>query len=204
MLSNIKDLFGNIDIYLFDQLLKGRFDNCSNVIDVGCGNGRNLVYFLKNNFEVFGIDQNEEAIKETILLSAKLAPSNSLSNFCVSLIESIPFQNTQFDIVICNAVLHFAKNKNHFDQMLHSIWRILKPEGFLFVRLASNIGIEKLITSIGNGCYLLPDGTERFLVDEETLLDYTKKLNGKLFEPIKTTNVQNLRCMTTWCIQKIK
>lgn len=204
MLSNIKDLFGNIDIYLFDQLLKGRFDNCSNVIDVGCGNGRNLVYFLKNNFEVFGIDQNEEAIKETILLSAKLAPSNALSNFCVSLIESIPFQNTQFDIVICNAVLHFAKNKNHFDQMLHSIWRILKPEGFLFVRLASNIGIEKLITSIGNGCYLLPDGTERFLVDEETLLDYTKKLNGKLFEPIKTTNVQNLRCMTTWCIQKIK
>lgn len=202
MLSNLKNLFGNIDIYLFDQLLKGRFDNCSNVIDVGCGNGRNLVYFLKNNFDVFGIDQSEEAINEIKNLSEKLAPYNSLSNFCVSLVESIPFQNNQFDIVICNAVLHFAKNKDHFDEMLQSIWRILKPQGYLFVRLATNIGIKHLVKPIENGRYLLPDGTQRFLADEETLLNYTTKLNGKLFEPIKTTNVQNLRCMTTWCIQK--
>ncbi|MEO6903482.1 MAG: class I SAM-dependent methyltransferase [Bacteroidia bacterium] len=202
MITNLKDLFGNIDIYLFDQLLKGRFDNCKNVIDIGCGNGRNLVYFLKNNFDVFAIDQNEEAIKDTKNLSEKLAPHNSISNFCVSLVESIPFQNNQFDIVICSAVLHFAKNKDHFGEMLHSIWRVLKPQGFLFVRLASNIGMEHLVSPIGNGCYLLPDGTERFLVDEATLLNYTNELNGNLFEPIKTTNVQNLRCMTTWCIQK--
>lgn len=155
MLTNLKDLFGNIDIYLFDQLLKGRFNNCNNVIDVGCGMGRNLTFFLKNNFDVFGIDQNEKAIREVKKLSKKLAPHNSLSNFCVSLVESIPFQNNQFDIVICNAVLHFAKNKKNFDEMLNSIWRILKPQGFLFVRLASDIGIEHLVKPTSNGRYLM-------------------------------------------------
>jgi len=86
--------------------------------------------------------------------------------------------------------------------MLHSMWRVLKPGGYFFARLASDIGIESLVQNLGNGRYLLPDGSERFLVNEEMLLGYTQMLNGHLHEPIKTTNVQNLRCMTTWCLQK--
>jgi len=101
-------------------------------------------------------------------------------------------------------VLHFAKDNNHFDAMLRSIWRVIKPGGYLFVRLASDIGIEGLVRELGNGRYLLPGGSERFLVNEQTLLRYTYELNGKLHEPIKTTNVQNLRCMTTWCLRKLR
>lgn len=118
------------------------------------------------------------------------------------MIENNPFEEGFFDIAICSAVLHFAKDELHFDNMLHSTWNVLKPGGFLFTRLASDIGIEKLVTDAGNGKYFLPDGSERFLVNEQTLLHYTQKLNGELYEPIKTTNVQNLRCMTTWCAKK--
>jgi tellurite methyltransferase len=87
--------------------------------------------------------------------------------------------------------------------MLRSMWRVLKPGGYLFARTASDIGIESLVTPLGNSRFALPDGSERFLVNEQILMEYTSVLGGELFEPLKTTNVQNLRCMTTWCVQKV-
>jgi tellurite methyltransferase len=203
MKENLQEVFGNIDVYLFDQLLKGRFDGCKTVADIGCGHGRNLIYFLKNEYEVYGLDQNEEAVAEVQRLSKVLHPANPVSNFHVGLVEELLFEDDFFDLVICNAVLHFARDSDHFDRMLQSIWRVVAQGGFLFVRTASNIGIEHLVDDLGNGRYYLPDGSDRFLVEQQMLLDYTEKLNGQLFEPIKTTNVQNVRCMTTWCVQKL-
>lgn len=202
MNANLQKQFGNIDIYLFDQLLKGRFDQCKTILDVGCGNGRNLVYFLQQGFEVYGIDPASERIEEVKRMSQHLAPDNAINNFVVAKAETIPFGDKFFDVVVCNAVLHFAENKNHFETMLHSIWRVIKPGGFLFARLATDIGIESLVKKTETGLYILPDGSKRYLVNQKQLLDYTNELNAELYEPIKTTNVQNLRCMTTWCIRK--
>ncbi|WP_158795858.1 class I SAM-dependent methyltransferase [Pedobacter sp. L105] len=203
MNNNLQQLYGNIDIYLFDQLLKGRFDDCQRIIDIGIGGGRNLPYFLQNGFEVYGIDPNADAVENGKQLSAQLAPGNPTDNFVIAAAEDLPFPSAYFDLAICSAVLHFASNHEHFDVMVRSIWRTLKPGGYFFVRLASDIGIEKLVFPLGNGRYALPDGSNRYLVNEETLSHYTSILGGELFEPIKTTNVQNLRCMTTWCLQKI-
>ena len=202
MQNNLQQTFGNIDIYLFDQLLKGRFDNSKTILDAGCGGGRNLVYFLQNGYEVYGVDQSEAAIDTIKQLSALLSPQNSLNNFTVTGVEALPYGDDFFDLAICSAVLHFAHDEQHFDSMVRSLWRVLKPGGYLFARLASDIGIEELVVSRGNRRYLLPDGSERFLVNEDILLRYTRELNGTLYEPIKTINVQNLRCMTTWCLQK--
>jgi tellurite methyltransferase len=201
-MNSLQKEFGNIDIYLFDQLLKGRFEESQRVLDAGCGGGRNLVYFLQHNFDVYGIDEDPVAIEEAKKLSKELNPKNSLDNFSVEKVEALPFEEAFFDVVLCNAVLHFARNEVHFDRMLRSIWKVLKPNGHLLIRLASDIGIEDLVKPLGDSRYLLPDDSIRFLVNQEMLLDYTEKLNGQLFEYIKTTNVQNLRCMTTWCLQK--
>lgn len=203
MKNDLQEQYGNIDIYLFDQLLKGTYDDCRSVIDVGCGGGRNMIYFLKNGYDVFGVDPSAQAIEAVKGLSAQLAPANALENFRAAGAEDIPWGDATFDLAICSAVLHFAKDINHFDVMLRSIWRVIKPGGYLFARLASDIGIEALVRDLGNGRYLLPDGSEHFLVNEQTLLRYTRELNGKLHEPIKTTNVQNIRCMTTWCLRKL-
>jgi SAM-dependent methyltransferase len=203
MQNNLQQAFGNIDIYLFDQLLKGRYDQSKTVLDAGCGGGRNLVYFLQNGFEVYGVDQSVTAVDAVKQLSAMLSPTNPLSNFAVSGVEDLAYPDNSFDLVICSAVLHFANNEQHFDSMVHSLWRVLKPGGYFFARLASDIGIEDLVQPLGNSRYLLPDGSERFLVNEQTLLRYGYELKGTLYEPIKTTNVQNLRCMTTWCLQKL-
>lgn len=203
MQPKLQELYGNIDIYLFDQLLKGTYDNCKKVLDAGCGGGRNLIYFLRNNYDVYGIDPNPNAISAVKELSQILSHTNPKENFVVTSAENLPFENNYFDLVISSAVLHFANTPEHFDNMIHSMWRVLKPGGYLFVRLASDIGIETLVHSMGNGRYRLPDGSERFLVNLQLLLQYTERLNAWLHEPIKTTNVQNLRSMTTWCLQKI-
>lgn len=199
--ENIKEALGNIDIYLFDQLVKGTYDNCNSVLDAGCGSGRNLLYFLKNGFEVFGVDSNEEAISYVRNLAIPFSQVQE-ENFIVSTVEQLPFKPESFDLVISSAVLHFAQNQNHFETMLNSMWEVLRPGGYFFCRLASEIGIESLVRFIGNGRYILPDGSERFLVNQEMLLRFTKKLGGELHEAIKTTNVQNMRSMTTWCVKK--
>src|SRR5579862_1007730 len=202
MMSSLQQNFGNIDIYFFDQLLKGTYDNCRKVLDAGCGGGRNLIYLLQNGFEVYGIDPEAGAIEAVKALSQKLSPANSPDNFKIALVEDLPFEDTYFDLVICNTVLHFAEGSDHFDQMMRSVWRVLKADGYFFARLASDIGIETLVKPLGNGRYHLPDGSDRFLVNQQILLDYTETLGAQLHEPIKTTNVQNKRAMTTWCLRK--
>jgi len=201
-MKNTRELFGEIDIYLFDQILKDRFNGEMSILDAGCGGGRNLVYFLRNGCQVFGVDQNPQAIEQIRLLAKTLAPNLPPENFQFASVEKMPFEDECFDAVISSAVLHFAENERHFGKMLHEMWRVLKPEGLFFARLASSIGIENLIESTGGGRYLLPDGSERFLVDEEFLTSTTKQFGGIWLEPLKTTNVQNLRCMTTWVLLK--
>ncbi|QXV65292.1 class I SAM-dependent methyltransferase [Mucilaginibacter sp. 21P] len=201
-MSNLQHAFGNIDIYLFDQLLKGTFDNCPDILDAGCGGGRNIIYFLQNGFNIHGIDPNAEAIEQVKQMAAILAPTLPADNFKVAAAEALPYEDNIFDLVISSAVLHFANDHNHFDAMLRSMWRVIKPGGYLFARLASTIGIADKVQELGNGRYVLPDGSQRYLVDEGMLMEYTVDLGGELFEPIKTTNVQGLRCMTTWCLRK--
>ena len=115
MNKEILESFGNIDIYLFDHLLKGRFDSCTRVLDVGCGGGRNIVYFLQNNFDVFAVDADAGAIEAVKSMARQVAPHTSQENFIVANAEDMPFDDASFDLVICSAVLHFAKNKAHFE-----------------------------------------------------------------------------------------
>jgi tellurite methyltransferase len=201
-MPTLQETFGNIDIYLFDQIQKGRFASYKSVIDMGCGGGRNLVYFLNHGYKVYGIDPQQEAIAVVQELSQTLAPQNPIENFQRASIEENPFQDRKFDLVICNAVLHFAEDQAHFERMLQAVWAAVAPNGFLFIRLASMIGIEDKVHPLGNGRYRLPDGSTRYLVDEAMLLDYQRQLGARQLEPIKTTNVQGLRCMTTWCLGK--
>lgn len=200
--QNLLETFGDIDIYLFDQLMKGTYDDCKNILDAGCGTGRNLIYFLKNGHEVYGVDANIEAINQIKVIAEEISNPKAAAKFHLSLVEKMPFKDEYFDLVLSSAVLHFAKSLEHFEDMFTEMWRVLKPGGYFFCRLASDIGIESSVHFIGNGRYILPDESERFLVNQEMLIRFTKKFGGVLHEPIKTTNVQNLRSMTTWCVRK--
>ena len=88
------------------------------------------------------------------------------------------------------------------DRTLEGTWRVLKPGGLLFCRLASSIGMEHQVLPVADRRCLLPDGSERYLVDEALLSRATDDLGGRMIDPLKTTVVQNERCMTTWEVQK--
>jgi len=201
-MTDLRSLFGSIDIYLFDQLLRERIRPGMTILDAGCGQGRNLVFFLRESFEVFGVDPDPDAIRAVQALARQLTPNLPASNFRAEPIESNGFPDAAADVVISSAVLHFARDEAHFRAMLEGSWRLVRPEGLFFCRLASSIGMEGRFTPLGGRRYRLLDGSERFLVDEPYLLELTSALGGDLLDPLKTTVVQNLRCMTTWVLRK--
>lgn len=201
-MSHLREQFGEIDIYLFDQFLRGRVAPGNRILDAGCGSGRNLVYLLREGYEVYTVDSDPRAIDAIRRLAASLAPALPADNFRLEPIEEMSFSNGFADFVISSAVLHFARNDDHFQAMLRGTWRVLKPGGLLFCRLASSIGIEQQIKSLGQRRYILPDGSERYLVDEPLLQSHLDDLGGRLADPLKTTVVQNQRSMTTWVVRK--
>lgn len=202
-MSDLQQQFGQIDIYLFDQLLRGRIVRGMRVLDAACGGGRNLVYLLQAGFEVYATDADPRAIDAVRRMSAQLAPALSPDNFRVEPVEQMTLADSFADVVISSAVLHFARDAAHFDAMLREMWRVLKPSGMLFCRLASSIGMEDRVRPIGSGRFALPDGSERYLVDEAMLMNLTAALGGSLLDPLKTTIVQDQRCMTTWVVRKM-
>ena len=200
-MMNLREWFGSIDIYLFDLLLKGRITSDMKLLDAGCGGGRNLTYFFNAGFDVSGVDQSPAGITEIRSLAAELAPNLPAENFRIEAVEKMSFADSAFDVVLSSAVLHFARDENHWDQIVREMWRVLKPGGIFFARLASTVGIDG-IKLIEGRRYHLPDGSERFLVDEEMLLRETDSIGGHWLEPFKTVVVAHQRSMSNWILRK--
>jgi SAM-dependent methyltransferase len=199
--TELRGLFGEIDIYLFDQLLKGRFDRRRRVLDAGCGDGRNLVYLLQRGADCYGVDRDEAAVAACRRLAATHAPALPDSHFRVADLARLPFADGSMDAVICSAVLHFAEDEAEWSAMVSDAWRVLAAGGLFFARLASNIGLESQLGR-SPGRMRLPDGSMRFVATEALLIEWTARLGGRLVDPIKTTNVQQMRAMTTWVVEK--
>ena len=196
----VQEQFGQIDIYVFDQILRGNIAPGMRIVDAGCGYGRNLVHLLREGCEVFAIDADKDSVEHVRRLAAVLAPQLPLENFSTGTIEQMDFPNAFADVVICNSVLHFARDEQHFLAMVKELWRVLRPGGMLFCRLGSRIGMQ--FERLRGHVYRIGDGSEWFLVDEASLLRMTEQMDAILVDPLKTTIVQDYRCMTTWVLRK--
>lgn len=194
--------FGRIDIYVFDQLLRGNLRTDRRVLDAGCGPGRNAHYLMRRGAAVFGVDSDPAQIDRIRSRRAEIAPSLPSSNFCVAALDNLPFPDAHFGSVICNAVLHFSRDESHFEAMVSELWRVLEPGGLYFARLASTIGLGGAAAEIEGRWHSLPDGTDRFLVDEAYLTRVSSDLGAGWVDPLKTTVVQGMRAMTTWVLRK--
>ena len=197
---NVQDEFGQIDIYVFDQILRGNIASGMRVLDAGCGYGRNLVHLLRAGCEVFAVDANPEGVAHVRALAAELAPHLPANNFRTGPIEKMEFASEFADVVICNSVLHFARDDAHFLAMVEELWRVVRPGGMLFCRLGSRIGMN--FERLRGNIFRINDGAEWFLVDEAALMNMTEQMNAVMVDPLKTTIVQDHRCMTTWVLRK--
>jgi SAM-dependent methyltransferase len=201
-MTDLLTQFGAIDIYLFDQLQRGRIPAGESIFDAGCGTGRNIEYFLRQGYRVFGADANAASIDAVRQLAERLAPGIPADAFRLEPVEAMSFPDQIADFVISSAVLHFARDEEHFWAMLHGTWRVLRPGGIMFCRVAGLTGLEGKARPLGGRRYALPNSQELFLTDEALLRSATQQLGAELLDPLKTTVVHGQRSMTTWVVRK--
>jgi SAM-dependent methyltransferase len=202
--SELNRLLGNIDIYLLDQILKNRFSKEMKILDAGCGEGRNAVYFLNSGFQIFGFDQEELAIQYLRFVAKSVQANYDAHRFQVGQLEEIPFHTGAFEAVICSAVLHFAKGEAHFWEMIQELSRVLKPGGILWFRMCTGFGgVLEQSEDLGEGKYLLPDGSERFVLQQKHL-DRLLEMGFQFLEAPKTVLVLGQREMGVFVLEKIK
>ena len=93
------------------------------ILDIGCGNSRNLLPFYQNNFTCYGIDFSENVIE----LAKKYISKHEMKvNLKIANAENLPYKNNFFDYCLSLAVLHHVKNK---EKAIQEIYRVLKPNG---------------------------------------------------------------------------
>ena len=123
----LQEQFGQIDIYLFDQILRGNISPGMRVVDAGCGSGRNVQYLLREGYEVFGVDVSADAVAAVRKMASELAPGLPAENFLISAVETMPFADAFADLVVCHSVLHFARDEEQLQAMVRGLWRVLRP-----------------------------------------------------------------------------
>lgn len=194
MMKNL-EFIKNVDIYLLDQCMKGNISKASKVLDAGFGKGRNFRFLLSQGVDVVGLDSKIEYVNHL----KKEFPVENHRIFHSS-IEGFKTQN-KFDFIVCNAVLHFAKNHAHFNEMFEKLIELLTENGVLFIRMTSNIGLESHLENGKDGVYKIPDGSTRYLISRNQIDEFIQENKLKLIDPVKTVNVDDLRCMTTLVLQ---
>ena len=199
--EELNSKLGNIDIYLLDQILKGRFDKGMKILDAGCGEGRNLIYFMSEGFSVYGVDENRLAIKYLHTLARTISKSIPVENFQPGDLRDIQFPDENFEVVISSAVLHFSEGKNDFQKMFSELMRVLKPGGILFLRMCTDVGMNKMVY-VSEGTFKLPDGTIRYILTEEILGLLIEKYSLQYLEPFKSVVVHEQRSMATLVLEK--
>lgn len=200
-MDDIAARLAGVDIMLVDQILRHRIPPGAKILDAGCGGGRNLGIFRDAGHEVWGLDQSEDAVTAVRQQFPELDATTRADRFRCEALESTTFPAASFDYLICNAVLHFARDGEHFRSMVASLKRLLRPGGTVFVRLASREGVRDLLEPLPGrprGWGRFPDGSEHFLIDDTLLSALEDDLGLVRLEPLKTVSVGGYRAMATW------
>ena len=197
--AELNHLLGNTDLHLLDQILKGRYEPHMRILDAGCGEGRNLPYFVRNGFDLWGVDTNPMALRLLRLQGRSWNPSFDSEKFIESDVTELPFPPAAFDAVLCVAVLHFARDEAHFFQMIDELWRVLKPSGSLFIRTnaAKNFPDHESRSGPSN-----PEGETRFLLTSDLIGQLTERYSLTWIEPMRTEGVVGERAQVTLVLQK--
>ena len=133
-------------------LLFSKDNNIKDVLDLGCGQGRDSIFFDKNNLDVTGLDISEEAIK---FLKKNYSNINwRLGNFGVLSI----FGEDSFDSVFSNLSFHYS-SREEYKKIIKDIYRILKSGSYLFCTLKNSkdknygkgVEVEKNVFEVHGG-----------------------------------------------------
>jgi len=200
--SELRNELGGIDIYLLDLILKDTYAENARILDAGSGRGRNSIWLLNNGYDVYSIDRDRSRIASLKNHWNSKELINPDDHFVTGELDELPFTNDFFDHIICSAVLHFARDHDHFDAMISELIRVLKPNGTLFIRMTSDVGIESKISMTRTGVVCIPDGSDRYLITRKSLDAMLAKHSLTLAAPFKNVNVDDVRVMSVIVMQR--
>jgi len=196
-IAEINNEVGDMDLFLFDLILKGEVERDMRVLDAGCGSGRNLFFFLKQGFDTTGVDIDQSEINASNFLSRGLGRGDVCSQASLS---NLPFDDGSFDFVICSRVLHFANSAEEFYKMMFELARVLSPSGLLYLSMDSMVGLENQLKEIDEHKHQFPDGSIRFVLTENRLLEIEKSWVYRISP--RTVNFNGQHVETTLILRK--
>ncbi len=190
----INNYFGDMDIFLMDLILKGKIPEKGKVLDAGCGEGRNGIYFINNQYSYTGVDTDRSKVSLIEFLSG-----GTESSFFVEDIKTFAERKETFDFIVCSRVLHFAESVDHFYEMWNDLISMLNPRAIIYISMDSVID-----TDIGeakdNGRFLFPDGEVRFAITKEIYKDIKKGFEE--IESLKTLVAHEKRAQSFIALKK--
>lgn len=191
----INNYFGDMDIFLMDLILKGKIPEKGKVLDAGCGEGRNGIYFINNQYSYTGVDTDRSKVSLIEFLSG-----GTESSFFVEDIKTFAERKETFDFIVCSRVLHFAESVDHFYEMWNDLISMLNPRAIIYISMDSVID-----TDIGeakdNGRFLFPDGEVRFAITKEIYKDIKKGFEE--IESLKTLVAHGKRAQSFIALKKV-
>ncbi|MEF3318437.1 class I SAM-dependent methyltransferase [Peptoniphilus grossensis] len=130
------------------------------VLDLGCGGGRNIEYFLTKADKVYGLDHSETSVKMASEINKK-AMDTGRCQILVGDVKSLPFEDESIDIVTAFETIYFW---NDIERCFKEIYRVLKKEGqFLICNEVSSKerrDVKKLLKMINFEIYKPNDLTK--------------------------------------------
>ena len=177
-----------------DLILKGNVNPSSRVLDIGCGEGRNGIYFIQNGYEYHGWDTDESKISLLEYLSKSIIGAKvtfEIQDFRRA------SSNETYDLIICSRVLHFAESEEDFYEMWKKLTSLLSSGGIIYLSMDSVIE-----TSIGkrleSGKVEFPDGKIRFTLTKELYVEIKKGFEE--IEPLRTLVHHKERAQSFLCL----
>jgi SAM-dependent methyltransferase len=147
--------------------------SANRILDAGCGNGRHIVFFAEQGFNVYGIDISREAIE---IAKAWLVQKGLKADLRVGDIKKLPFDDEFFDAIISFGVLDHITFSNA-KKAIKEIKRVLMPGGYLFITLrsteSSEFGRGK---KVAKNTFVLKEGYEKGLIQHYFDLEEIKEL----------------------------
>lgn len=101
---------------------------CS-ILDIGCGDGRDALFFAKSGLKVIAIDFSQEAVKRVHFADSSIDAR-------VMDILDMDFPDSSFDAVYAHLSLHYFDDKTT-NKVFQNIYRMLKSHGYFFVKCKS-------------------------------------------------------------------
>ena len=170
------------------------------LLEIGCGQGRNIIPFLNLEKDIYGIDMDEKNVALCKLIATSLGRDPSF--FSKANARMLPFENDFFDAIINCRVMHFAKNGHDFKQQWKEQFRVLKKGGFLYVCTDTSINNEEIVQSTDGERSWFNDQSKRILLTEQLFDLVNLHNNFKLLEPLKTIRFGKEHAHAILCLQK--